>query len=106
MLWTLKKFNLDWNDTTNASLPQLYHIEEFRLGDYENTIIYRGKMKRWHDIKIFQCEFQVGVSVLLYNSRLELFMSKLKSKWSSLFRVSKVLENGAIKVENVEGESF
>lgn len=65
-------------------------MEEFSLGAYENAKIYKEKMKILHDIRIFQPEFQVGDLVLLYNSRLQLFSRKLKSRWSHLFRVSKV----------------
>lgn len=55
--WPLKKSNLDWNDTTNARLSQLYQMEEFWLEAYENAAIYKEKLKRWHDMKHFQCKF-------------------------------------------------
>lgn len=44
--------------------------------------------------------------MLLYNSRLQLFLGKLKSRWSGPFRVSGVLGNRAIEVENKIGERF
>lgn len=55
---------------------------------------------------IFQCEFQVGSLVLLYNSRLQFFPRKLKSRKSGLFRVSNLWGNGAIEVDNKKGETF
>ena len=44
--------------------------------------------------------------MLLYNSRLWLFLGKLKSKWLGPFRVIRVLTNGFVKVEGQEGPTF
>jgi len=63
-------------------------------------------MKKWHDSRILRREFQVGDWVLLYNSRLRLFLGKLKSKWSGPFRVTRVFSNGAIEVRGKEGHAF
>ena len=47
---------------------------------YENAKIYKEKTKRWHDARIRQRTFQVGEKVMVYNSRLHLFLGKLKSR--------------------------
>lgn len=37
----------------NVHLSQLHQMEKFRLGAYEKAAMYKEKMKRWHDMKIF-----------------------------------------------------
>lgn len=55
-------------------------------------------MKRWHDQHIFKRE--------LYNSRMHLFLGKLRLRWPRLFKVAEVLVNGVVEVENYKGERF
>ncbi|XP_059306382.1 uncharacterized protein LOC132057796 [Lycium ferocissimum] len=79
--WAIKKLNLDMNLAGERQLLQLYKLDKFILGAYENSKLYKEKMKRWHD-KHIQChEFEPGQQVLLFNSRLRLFPSKLQSRW-------------------------
>ena len=47
-----------------------------------------------------------GDQVLLFNSRLKLFPSKLKSKWSGPFLVKQVFSHGAIEVWSKETGAF
>ncbi|XP_049372824.1 uncharacterized protein LOC125837794 [Solanum verrucosum] len=105
-MWTLKALNLDWTRTSKERVEQLNVLEEFRLRAYKSSALYKEKMKKWHDAKIFKREFKVGDPVLLYNSRLRLFLEKLKSKWSGPFRVTRVFTNGSIEVEGQEGPAF
>lgn len=44
--------------------------------------------------------------VLLFNSRLRLFLGKLKSKWSGPFEVVFVTPFGALDLRNKNGEVF
>lgn len=44
--------------------------------------------------------------VLLFNSRLKLFASKLKSKWSNNFVVVNAYPSGSIKLEDYEKRRF
>ncbi|OIT04956.1 hypothetical protein A4A49_65211, partial [Nicotiana attenuata] len=55
-------------------------------------------MKRLHDKNILEQNFNPGDMVLLYNSRLRLFPSKLKSRWSGRFRVVEVFPSGAVEI--------
>ncbi|XP_049394674.1 uncharacterized protein LOC125858960 [Solanum stenotomum] len=87
-------------------VEQLNELDEFRLRSYESSVIYKEKMKKWHDARILKRDFKVGDWVLLYNSRLRLFLGKFKSKWSGPFRVIRVFINGAIEVEDQEGPPF
>lgn len=57
-------------------------------------------------MRIFKREFSMGDSVMLYNSRMPLFPGKLKSKWSGPLKVTEVLTNGIIEVDNQKGGRF
>ncbi|XP_049391590.1 uncharacterized protein LOC125856032 [Solanum stenotomum] len=99
-LWALKVLNLDWIKASRERLDQLNEIDEFRLRSYDSSAIYKEKIKKWHDTQIVQREFNVRDWVLLYNSRLRIFLGKLKCKWSGPFRVTRVFTNGAIEIED------
>ncbi|XP_049367967.1 uncharacterized protein LOC125832819 [Solanum verrucosum] len=105
-LCALKALNLDWTKTSKERVDQLNKLDEFRFKAYESSTLYKKKMKKWHDSRILKREFKVGDWVLLYNSRLRLFLGKFKSKWSGSFGVTRVLINGAIKVEGEERLAF
>ncbi|XP_015081337.1 uncharacterized protein LOC107024942 [Solanum pennellii] len=81
-------------------LKWLYELDEFHLEAYESSAIYKGKMKKYHDQKIKKREFAVGDLVLLFNSRLRLFLGKLKSKWTGPFLIIEVFPHGAVELEN------
>ncbi|RDX82873.1 putative mitochondrial protein, partial [Mucuna pruriens] len=55
-------------------------LEELRLEAYENSQIYKQKVKQFHDSEILRKEFRVFQKVLLFNSRLKLIISKLRSR--------------------------
>ena len=68
--------------------------------------MYKDRTKLWHDKRIAKKEFHKGERVLLYNSRLKLFLRKLKSRWSDSFKVIKVHPYRAIEIANDKGEIF
>ncbi|XP_049360368.1 uncharacterized protein LOC125825063 [Solanum verrucosum] len=70
--WDLKTLNMNWEKAAKGRVNQFHELEEFRLRAYESSSLYKEKMKRCHDTKILQREFQVGDFVFLYNSRLRL----------------------------------
>ncbi|RDY13890.1 hypothetical protein CR513_01122, partial [Mucuna pruriens] len=51
---------------------QLQELDELRLEAYENSRIYKRKVKKFHDQKILRKDFSIGQKVLLFNSRLKL----------------------------------
>ena len=53
-------------------------LEQPRNEAYDNARIYKDITKKWHDQRILRREFKVGELVLLYNSRLRLFLGKIK----------------------------
>ena len=67
---------------------------------YENAKLYKERTKRWHDKQLIKREFKVGQKVLLHNSQLKLFSSKLKSRWTGPFEVTQVFPYGAIEIKD------
>ena len=84
-----RQLNMDSTLAGEKRLLQLSELDEFRNGAYENALIYKEKTKAWHDKHITRKEFEAGQKVLLFNSRLKLFLGKLKSRWSGPFIVTK-----------------
>ncbi|XP_039122058.1 uncharacterized protein LOC120258675 [Dioscorea cayenensis subsp. rotundata] len=78
---------------------QLNELEKYRLNAYENTLLYKEKMRRMHDDHLRkEKQFQIGEQVLLFNSRLKLFSGKLKSCWLSPYTVTQTFPHGAIEI--------
>ncbi|XP_074297762.1 uncharacterized protein LOC141628533 [Silene latifolia] len=85
---------------------QLQELEEIRLDSYENAALYKEKTKAWHDKMISRRSFEVGKKVLVYQSRLHLFLGKLKSRWVGPFVVTKVFPHGAVEIQSLELGKF
>jgi len=79
---------------------QLQEREELRLDAYDNSVIYKGKAKAFHDAKLCRKEFQVGQKVLLFNSKLRLFPGKLNSRWLRPFEVVETYPHGAVEIKS------
>ncbi|KAI3737054.1 hypothetical protein L2E82_27049 [Cichorium intybus] len=102
--WALKTCNLDFNLVSTNRLCQLNELNELRNVAYENSVIYKDKVKRWHDSRLKgNKDFQPGEKVLLYNSRLRLFPGKLKTRWYGPFTIKEVYPHGAVDLFK-EGE--
>ncbi|XP_073153675.1 uncharacterized protein [Henckelia pumila] len=56
--------------------------------------------------RIRQREFKEGDVVLLFNSRLRLFLGKLKSRCSGPYKITRVYPSGAIAIKDARNESF
>ncbi|XP_047252285.1 uncharacterized protein LOC124887136 [Capsicum annuum] len=76
-LWALRRLKLNWNKETLLRLGQLNKIDEFHLGAYERADLYKEKIKKYHDRKIAKRDFHKGDWVLLFNSRLKLFLGTM-----------------------------
>ena len=84
-MWAIKKLSYEFPTTKEKRLHQLNEQVELRNEAYDNARIYKEKIKKLHDQRILRKKFKVGELVLLYNSRLRLFLGKLKSRWSVLY---------------------
>nr|GEW48313.1 reverse transcriptase [Tanacetum cinerariifolium] len=85
---------------------QLNELNELRDHAYKNSLIYKEKTKRIHDAKIKNYVFNVGDQVLLFNSRLKIFSSKLKSRWSGPFTIVQVFPYGTVELSQSSGPNF
>lgn len=82
--WALEKLNFKLSDSTHLRLKKMNKIDELRFHADESSTLYNEKIKLYDIWKIRQREFQFGGLVLLCNSRLHLFPSRLNSlvsKW-------------------------
>nr|GEX70006.1 reverse transcriptase domain-containing protein [Tanacetum cinerariifolium] len=50
--------------------------------------------------------FNVGDRVLLFNSRLNIFLSKLKTRWTGPFTITHVLPYGTVELSQIDGPNF
>ncbi|RDX82371.1 hypothetical protein CR513_36846, partial [Mucuna pruriens] len=69
---------------------QLQELDELRLEAYEDSRIYKQKVKQFHDQKILQKDFSVDQKVLLFNSRLKLIVGKLLSRLDEPFVITNI----------------
>ncbi|XP_050254823.1 uncharacterized protein LOC126700654 [Quercus robur] len=104
--WAVKKFNFDLKAAREKRLLQLNEMDEFRNDAYENAKIYKERTKKWHDKQILRREFAPGQQVLLFNSRLKLFLGKLRSRWTGPYTIDKVSSFGAIDLTDKAGHIF
>nr|GEY28646.1 reverse transcriptase domain-containing protein [Tanacetum cinerariifolium] len=66
----------------------------------------KHRTKKLHDSKIKNCIFNVGDQVLLFNSRLKLFLGKLKTRWSGPFTITQVFPYGTVELSQPDGLNF
>nr|GEU58382.1 DNA-directed DNA polymerase [Tanacetum cinerariifolium] len=88
----LKHANFDLQTAGDHRKVQLNELNELCDQAYENSLIYKEKTKRLHDSRIKDRIFNIDDRVLLYNSRLNIFSGKLKSRWSGPFTISHMIQ--------------
>nr|GFC05634.1 reverse transcriptase domain-containing protein [Tanacetum cinerariifolium] len=85
---------------------QLNELSELRDQAYENSVIYKERLKKLHDSKIKNHIFNVGDQVFLFNSRLKIFSGKLKTRWSGPFIITRVFSYSTIELSQPNGSNF
>ncbi|GER28809.1 transposon Ty3-G gag-pol polyprotein [Striga asiatica] len=106
-VWAIKRMNLDLDAAGRERMWQLSELEELRNEAYENSKIYKDKVKKLHDSTIVRKNLIPGMKVLLFNSRLRLFSGKLMSRWSGPYVVDEVLTLGAVRLRSpANGDLF
>nr|GEY30840.1 DNA-directed DNA polymerase [Tanacetum cinerariifolium] len=78
--WALKHANFDLKTDGDHRKVQINELNELHDQAYENSLIYKEKTRRLHDSKIKNRVFNIGDRVLFFNSRLNIFSDKLKSR--------------------------
>nr|GEX49676.1 reverse transcriptase domain-containing protein [Tanacetum cinerariifolium] len=104
--WALKHTNFDLKNAGDHRKLQLNELNELRDQAYENSLIYKERTKKLHDDRIKNRIFNVGDQVLLFNTRLNIFSGKLKSRWSGPFTISKIYPYGTAKLIHPDGCNF
>ena len=105
-MWAIKKLNCDFKAAKDKRLLKMNELEELRNETYDNARIYKDKTKKWHDQKILRKEFRVGELVLLYNSRLKLYLGKPKSRWSGPYTIVAVSPFEAVTLKTNSRDEF
>ena len=98
--WAIKQLNMDLSKAGLKRFLNLNEMEELRNDVYINSKIAKEKLERWHDQLISRKKFQKRQRVLLYDSKLHIFLSKLKSRWIGPFTIHQVHSNGVVELLN------
>ena len=100
--WAIKQCNIDIDDAGIHRKLQLNELEELCNKAYESSRIYNDKTKATHDKMILRKNFEIGQKVLLFNTRLKLFLGKFRSRWVGPFIVTSVFSHGAIEIKSLQ----
>ena len=104
--WAIKQLNFDLKQAGSNRMLQLSELDELRREAYENSRIYKEKMKAFHDQFISRKIFEPNQQVWLFNSRLRLFPGKLRSRWDGPYIVNQVFPHGAVKIYDPRSGNF
>nr|GEZ28044.1 reverse transcriptase domain-containing protein [Tanacetum cinerariifolium] len=96
--WALKRCNFDLKIADDHRKVKMNELNELHDQAYENSLIYKEKTKKIHDSKIKNHVFNVGDRVILFNSRLKIFLRKFKTRWTEPFTVAQVFPYGTVKL--------
>nr|GFA23769.1 reverse transcriptase domain-containing protein [Tanacetum cinerariifolium] len=96
--WALKHVNFNLKTVGDHQKLQINKPNELHDQAYKNSLIYKKKMKKIHDVKIKNRIFNVGDRVLLFNSRLRIFSRNLRTRWSGPFTITKVFPYGTVEL--------
>ena len=67
---------------------------------HTSSRIYKTRTKAYHDKFISRKIFKPNQKVWLYNSRLRLFIEKLRSCWDGPYIITQVFPHGAIEIKD------
>ena len=98
--WAIKKLNMDLSRVGLKRFLDLNELEELRNDAYLNSKIAKERSKKCHDQMITCKNFKKGDQVLLYDSKLHLFLEKLKSRWIGPFIIHQAYPNGSVDLLN------
>ena len=96
--WAIKKLILDFGRVGLKRFLEINELEELRNDAYLNSKFAKDGLKKWHDQMVARKNFEKGDQVLLYDSKLHLFLGKLKSRWVGPFTSHEVYTNGEVEL--------
>ncbi|XP_071939278.1 uncharacterized protein [Coffea arabica] len=103
--WAIKQCNMNLEEVGAQRKLGLQELEEIRNEAYENALIYKERSQAFHDQQISRKTFEVGQKVLLYQSRLKLFPSKLRSHWIGPFIITHVFPYDAVEIQSAKTDN-
>ena len=65
---------------------------------YMNVKIYKANTKVFRDKMIYHKSFEPNQKVWLFNSKLKLFLGKLRSRWDGPFVIQQVFPFGVVQI--------
>ena len=74
--WAIKMLNMDLERAGVKRFLDVNELEELRNDDYLNSKISKEISKKWHDQMVVPKHFQTRDKVLLYDSKLHIFLEK------------------------------
>ena len=105
--WAIKQLNFNLSKAGSQRKLQLNELEELRSDAYDCARMYTEQKKKAQDQSILRRSFEPGKKVILYNSQLHLFPSKLKSRWTGPFIIRSVFPHRAIEIKDPKnGNTF
>ncbi|GJS16222.1 reverse transcriptase domain-containing protein [Tanacetum coccineum] len=104
--WALKYCNFDLKTAGDHRKVQMNELNELRDQAYENSLIYKEKTKNIHDSKIKNRVFNIGDRLLFFNSRLNIFSGKHKTRWTRPFIVAQVFPYGTVELSQTDRPNF
>ncbi|RDY00573.1 putative mitochondrial protein, partial [Mucuna pruriens] len=101
----IKQCNLAYDQAGELRKLTLQELDELCLEAYENSRIYKQKIKKFHEQKILRKDFHVGQKVLLFNSRLKLIAGKLRSRLDGPFVITNIFPNGVVQLQDAHSSN-
>ncbi|CAA6674488.1 unnamed protein product [Spirodela intermedia] len=89
-------------DAGKSQLLQLHELQELKNEAYKNSIIYKAKMKNFHNKALRKRNLHENQKVWLYNSHLKLFPGKLKSRWNCPYVITEIFDSGAVNGQQLK----
>ena len=96
--WAIRKLSLSLDQVGKERLIQIQELKKLWNESYQNAKIYKAKNKAFHDKHINKKTVHVHDKVWLYNSRLKLFLGKLRSRWDGPYEILEVYDNGSVLI--------
>ncbi|XP_042027295.1 uncharacterized protein LOC121774493 [Salvia splendens] len=81
--WAVKLLNADYYKAGKERQSYLNLLDYFRNEAFENNVIYKERLKTYHDKMIEKREYFLG-DLVMFNEYMKLFLGKLKSRWYKL----------------------
>nr|CAN60448.1 hypothetical protein VITISV_022548 [Vitis vinifera] len=98
--WAIKKMNFNSNQVGAKKKYDLNELEACQNESYVCLGNAKEKHKFYHDKLILGREFKQSENVLLSNSKLHIFLGKLRLRWNGPYVVKEVFPYGTVTIRN------